>query len=333
MEFRRLQPDLEILIVDDSPSFRAWMRHFLEALPGVKVVGTAMDGRQALEEVQKKGPGAVLLDLESPRGDSLWALEGLRRDHPDVRVVLLTEAGARAPDGKIPVLDKPTDDHDAQRFERSLQALVEEMRADVPAATRPVVPPGGFGALAIGVSTGGPQTLMRILPELSPGLEVPVFIVQHMPGGFTRSLAETLDRCCPLHVVEAVDGEPARPGHVYIAAGGFHLVVERGLADPVMRLTNDPPEHHCRPAVDVLFRSLPEAYGERILSVILTGMGEDGVAGVRTIRSLGGYCVAQDRATSAVYGMPGAVAREGEADEILPEGEIVPRLNALLRAA
>jgi two-component system chemotaxis response regulator CheB len=183
--------------------------------------------------------------------------------------------------------------------------------------------------LAIGCSTGGPDALATVLPALPADLAVPVVVVQHMPPVFTRLLAARLDGQSAVTVAEAVHGEPLVPGRVLIAPGGSHLVVRRVGTSVVAELTEDPPENFCRPAVDVLFRSVAAVYGDRVLAAVLTGMGRDGEKGATVIRDGGGEVVAQDDATSVVWGMPGAVAAAGQADRILP----LPQIGANLAAA
>jgi two-component system chemotaxis response regulator CheB len=192
--------------------------------------------------------------------------------------------------------------------------------------------------LLIGVSTGGPAALDVILPELPANFPIPVLVVQHMPELFTRLLAERLNSKCAIHVCEATAGEPVLPGTVYIARGDWHMEITTadrhgtnsfGASTPVLRLTQEAPENHCRPAVDVLFRSGVAVYGSKVLGVVLTGMGFDGLAGCRTIREHGGIVFAQDQPTSAVWGMPGAVAQAGLAHRVLPLNAIAPEILRL----
>jgi two-component system chemotaxis response regulator CheB len=188
-----------------------------------------------------------------------------------------------------------------------------------PRAAAPRTGPGKKPAvLVIGSSTGGPEALARILPQLPASLPVPILLVQHMPPVFTRQFAQRLDRLCALHVVEAADGSPLMPGTVHLAPGDHHLVVRstgRGLQTG---LNQGPPENFCRPAVDPLFRTAVTAYDGAVLGVVLTGMGSDGRNGAGEIRAAGGTVVVQDQATSVVWGMPGAIAQAGFADEVLP---------------
>jgi two-component system chemotaxis response regulator CheB len=176
--------------------------------------------------------------------------------------------------------------------------------------------------VVIGVSTGGPDALNRLIPMLPGTLSAPVVVVQHMPPVFTRMLAERLDSHSQLTVREAEPGMPLERGHVYIAQGGHHLLIERQGASPVLALGDGPPENSCRPSVDVTMRSALELWGSRTLVVMLTGMGQDGLAGTRALRLQGSRVIAQDEATSAVWGMPGAVAKEGLADRVLPITDI-----------
>jgi len=205
--------------------------------------------------------------------------------------------------------------------------------------TPPIPHQPAFGsppaAILIGVSTGGPAALDLLLPALPATFPLPVLIVQHMPELFTKHLAERLDSRCPLRVREASDGEPIRPGNIYIARGDWHMEVTAHIAIPdhhslpTLRLTRETPENHCRPAVDVLFRTAVAVYGSRLLGVILTGMGHDGLAGSRILREHGGTILAQDQPTSAVWGMPGAVSHAGLANRILPLNAIAPEILRL----
>jgi two-component system chemotaxis response regulator CheB len=191
--------------------------------------------------------------------------------------------------------------------------------------------------LLIGVSTGGPAALDVLLPALPSNFSLPVLVVQHMPELFTKLLAERLNGRCPLRVSEATAGEPVRPGAIYIARGDWHMEVtaqERMAGSfpppvPVLRLTQETPENHCRPAADVLFRTSAQVYGSGVLAVVLTGMGSDGLAGCRIIRQHGGTVLAQDQSTSAVWGMPGAVAQAGLAHRVLPLNAIAPEILRL----
>ncbi|HEX4320434.1 MAG TPA: chemotaxis response regulator protein-glutamate methylesterase [Acidobacteriaceae bacterium] len=204
-----------------------------------------------------------------------------------------------------------------------------------PASQPPQPQPAGAppAVVLIGVSTGGPAALDLVLPGLPANFPLPVLIVQHMPELFTKMLAERLNGRCPLRVVEASAGGPVRAGTIYIARGDWHMEIAATspspASTPALRLTQEPPENHCRPAVDVLFRTGVAVYGARVLGVVLTGMGYDGLIGSRLIRDHGGTVLAQDEATSAVWGMPGAVAQAGLAHRILPLNAIAPEILRL----
>ncbi len=204
-------------------------------------------------------------------------------------------------------------------------------RPVLPTRPRPVGGTRPVSVLAIGCSTGGPNALEVVLPELPSDLGVPVVLVQHMPPMFTRLLAERLDQRSDVHVVEATAGMVLEPNTVYVAPGNHHLVVRRQGARFVTELNQDPPENSCRPAVDVLFRSVAQAFGGDVLACVLTGMGQDGLRGCQTLGDLGAQIVVQDEATSVVWGMPGYIAQSGLADRVLPLAEIGPELARRVR--
>jgi two-component system chemotaxis response regulator CheB len=193
-----------------------------------------------------------------------------------------------------------------------------------------VTPPN---VIAIGVSTGGPVALQELLPHLPSQLNVPIFIVQHMPPVFTKLLAERLSAHSKMPVVEAKDGEEVKPGTIYLAPGGLHMEVRKKFGKTSVALNEGPLENSCRPAVDVLFRSVATVYGASTLAVMLTGMGQDGLLGCQRIKEVGGTVLAQDRASSAVWGMPGAVAEAGLADAVVPLTALPSHIKALVARA
>jgi two-component system chemotaxis response regulator CheB len=288
-----------------------------------------------------------------PVKDGLATLRELRaRDHtvPVIMCSSLTQRGARVTiealaSGASDYVAKPTGQAGreaairalAQELIPKIHALTSRVQARSAAATRTVLPtpplppqvPAKPLVLAIGVSTGGPAALDVLLPALPAGFPLPVLIVQHMPEVFTQLLAERLSRRCSLRVCEAAEGMPATAGCIYIARGNWHMeavAAARPGAPATIHLTQDPPENHCRPAVDTLFRSAARVYGSGVLAVVLTGMGYDGLAGSRVIREQGGSVLAQDQATSTVWGMPGAVAQAGLAYKVLPLAAIAPEI-------
>jgi len=342
---------IRVLVVDDSVVIRRLVTEALAEDPQIEVVGIASNGKIALEKIAQLKPDAVTMDIEMPVMNGIEAVRQLRRRSPRLPVVMfstLTERGASATldalaAGASDYVTKPSNVGSFSESQQNireqlipkLKALTGTRRAAgpsrVPAPASPRRPrTGPFGILAIGCSTGGPDALARVLPALPGDLAVPVVVVQHMPPLFTRLLAQRLDAHCRLHVREAAQGEEIVPGRVLIAPGGLHLTLRRQKATIVTQLTEDPPENFCRPAVDVLFRSVSALYGDRVLAAVLTGMGKDGERGAVQIRSAGGEVFVQDEATSVVWGMPGAVAMSGQADRVLALDRIGPDLATAL---
>ncbi len=352
---------IRVLIVDDSAVMRSLLRSVILTDPGLEVAGTAADGATALDGLRLMAPDLILLDVEMPVMDGLATLRELRARRHAMPVIMcssLTQHGAKVTiealaGGASDYVAKPTGQSGREAAARALaQELLPkihaltgmvEPRASALAATRPVLPlppgqtapppmlapPSKVSMLAIGVSTGGPAALDVLLPQLPRNFPVPVLIVQHMPEVFTRLLAERLSHRCGLQVCEAAEGMAAMAGTVYIARGNWHMEAQaaaRPGAPTTIHLTQAPPENHCRPAVDVLFRSVARAYGPGVLAVVLTGMGYDGLAGARVVLEHGGAVLAQDQATSTVWGMPGAVTQAGLAYKALPLPAIAPEI-------
>ena len=336
--------NLRVLVVDDAVVMRRLIGDVLAAEGDIEVV-TAANGRIGLSKIVQTSPDAVVLDIEMPELDGLGTLRELRKTHPRLPVVMfstLTERGAEATLeamslGASDYVTKPanvgsvTESMDRVRAELvpKIRALCEARNPKVPTASPPapaVVPrPAGtvsgprarVDLVAIGTSTGGPRALHDLLARLPGDLPVPVVIVQHMPPVFTRLLAERLDATCALTVREASGGERLVPGTVWIAPGDHHLVVDLAAGAPVLRLDEGAPENSCRPAVDVLFRSVARVFSARALGVVLTGMGADGQRGAEQLVAGGTDVIVQDEGSSVVWGMPGAVARAGCAAEVL----------------
>lgn len=349
-----------ILIVDDSAVMRSLLRSVVSTDASLEVAGTAADGESALSAIETLRPDAVLLDVEMPVMDGLVTLRKLRaRGHriPVIMCSSLTRRGAKVTIealacGASDYVAKPAGQSGREAAIRTLsqdlipkiQALTGQPQPVVPGLARspltaPMAPlpkaqpiPSVPVALAIGVSTGGPAALDILLPALPADFPLPVLIVQHMPEVFTRLFAERLNARCPLQVHEAIEGEPVRAGAIYIARGNWHMEVLAGarIGSPhTLHLQQGAPENHCRPAVDVLFRSVAAVYRAGALAAVLTGMGSDGMLGCRLIRDHGGSVLAQDESTSTVWGMPGAVANAGLANKVLPLNAMVPEILRL----
>lgn len=353
---------LRCLVVDDSALYRKIVREVLSSIPDVEVVGAVNDGVKALEQIEALKPDLVTLDLEMPRLDGIGVLRELQKRQLGVTAIMVsafTKHGAKATTealglGAFDFILKPTTD--------SLDDSIKQLRRDLtpklmacrlhraanpaplrgapaarpqrptpPAAKRPTprrTPGIRPEVVAIGISTGGPQTLTKILPKLPKNFPAPIVIVQHMPPMFTKSLAEDLDRRCQLKVMEATQGQPVRPGEILIAPGGRQMRVVKQATGTVVQLTDDPPERNCKPAADFLFRSVAKNFGPRCLGVVLTGMGDDGTEGAKLMKAGGAPIFAQDEATCVVYGMPKSIVDNGLADEVLPLEKVHDHLIA-----
>ena len=340
-------PPIRVLIVDDSVVIRKILSEELAKDSAIEIAGLAASGNLALAKIPQVNPDLITLDIEMPGLDGLQTLTEIRKLYPKMPVIMfstLTERGAAATLealalGASDYATKPsnTDSSDGARAHVRAE-LVPKIKslAGVRAAPQPSVLPRPtllrssrqrkIDIIAIGTSTGGPNALASVVPNFPADLSVPIVLVQHMPPLFTRLLAERLDTLSPVSVHEGEPGKKLEPGHVWIAPGNYHMTLARKGMDVVLAMNQDPPENSCRPAVDVLFRSVAQIYGPNVLAAVLTGMGADGLRGARCIREAGGEVIVQDEATSVVWGMPGAVAGAGQADEIYPLEKIGPEI-------
>jgi two-component system chemotaxis response regulator CheB len=336
-------------------------------LQPMELCGVAQDGVECLEAVGRLNPDVLVLDLEMPRLNGLDVLDRLREINPDLPVIMCsshTERGARSTlealtRGASDYVMKPSEQRD---LATALQSLAQQLLPKIavlakgrrrkdnstgckePAqSTRNGEASGGPSApievVVIGLSTGGPSALEQMLPKLPPNFPVPVLIVQHMPKLFTGALAERLDKCCALRVAQAYDNAAIIPGTIWLAPGDSHMEVAPrkmgfGMGDGSLagrgarvKLHQQEPLNHCRPSVDYLFHSAARLYGAGTLALMMTGMGADGLGGARAVHGAGGVVLAQDEATSAVWGMPGRVAEAGIADAVLPLAAIATELR------
>jgi two-component system, chemotaxis family, protein-glutamate methylesterase/glutaminase len=347
---------IRVLVVDDSAYLRKVLAEMLNRSPHIQVVGSASDGQDALEKVQLLHPDVVTLDLYMKGLDGVDFLrrQMKRRPVPVVVCSIASEQGDQAvaamEAGAVEFVRKPTAlaleqvyDIQSELVEkvvsaasaslvklRQLQQWDEEKSPNFPPA--PVRPRAGASLVdlvAIGVSTGGPQALRYLLPLLPADFPAPIGIVLHMPIGYTGPLAEKLDERCALEVLEAREGLELRPGRVVIARAGSHMVVESAGEHSFVRLALSPSDTLHRPSVDVFFRSAAEAFGDRTLGIVLTGMGNDGTAGAAWIKAQGGQVFSEDESTCIVYGMPRSVADAGLSDRVIPLDRMV---RAILEA-
>jgi two-component system chemotaxis response regulator CheB len=329
---------VRVLLVDDSAVMRSLLRMVLEPQRSIEIAGTASSGPEALAAFENLSPDLVLLDIEMPGMNGLEALSKIRlrnRRTPVIMCSTLTSRGARI---TIEALARGATDYvckpGAQNGVRQgVETLTRDLLPKILALFPPLPDPRSAALpaleprptlpsslslppklIVIGVSTGGPAALERLLPKIPATFPLPILIVQHMPRLFTGLLAERLNSLCALRVREADADLRPEPGVVDIARGDWHLELARDMR---LRLNQNEPENFCRPSVDVLFRSAALVCSGRVLGVVLTGMGSDGLAGSRAIRSAGGAVFAQDSATSVIWGMPGAVANAGLANKIL----------------
>jgi len=343
---------IRVLVVDDSALMRKILTKMLSEADDIELVGTAMDGSFALKKVEDLRPDVVTLDLDMPNVDGLTALKQIvdRLQIPVVLVSAHTEKGASITFEALSagavdfvtkpqrLLSTPLDALGATLIEKiRVAAGVKIHRFDArPRTSReptPVptssVPNGSHHLVVIGASTGGPHALSYVLPQIRADFPAALLIVQHMPEGFTTMFAKHLSDLSTIKVKEAADGDPVVPGQALVAPGGSHLSVQQIQSAPTVVLTRSSPVQGMRPSVDVLFRSAGEIYGGRTVGLVMTGMGEDGAEGIEIIRKAGGHTIAQDRATSVVFGMPKAAIDRRAVQKVLPLSEIGPYLNSL----
>lgn len=340
-------PDpIRVLIVDDAVVVRKAVSKALASDPEISVIGTAADGKIALAKIKQLKPDVVILDIEMPECDGFEVLRVLRRERSRVWTLMfstLTQRGAAQTIDALSLgahdyVSKPTTCTGVNGYQEGIKKVASELIPKIKRfknkvrslqgktisavkKSRPMIRIKSAQipeVVAIGISTGGPEALSSLLPQFSKTFPSPILIVQHMPKLFTKLLADRLDAGSKIKVREGAEGMVLEPGVAYIAPGDFHLSVRRNGTKTKIALSKEAPENSCRPAADFLFRSVAEIFGKHVLGVIMTGMGQDGLKGLRTIKAKGGTVFAQDEATSVVWGMPSAVVNEGLANFVLP---------------
>lgn len=344
------QSIIKVLIVDDSAVIRGLMTQAINSDPGLNVVGSAMHGQTALTWLEKNQADVVILDVEMPVMDGISCLQRLKQDHPDLPVIMassLTMAGAeitlKALDlGAAGCVAKPVATNPSAAIEQVARDLIPLIKALVRAnnstpqtdCSHLNASPSGLPAktpmiLVIGSSTGGPNALKTVLTAIPEKFTIPILIAQHMPPLFTKTLADHIQQVAKRPAAEAVDGELIERGRIYIAPGDHHMVIDKQNDRMIIRLNQEAPEHFCRPSVNPLYASAAKWYGSSALAVMLTGMGDDGIEGAHSISERKGYIIAQDEQSSVVWGMPGAIANAGLANQVLPLRNIAPELARL----
>jgi len=334
---------ITVLVVDDSAFMRKALKRMLRSDSMIRVVGDAKDGLEAIEKIKRLEPDVVTLDVKMPGMDGLEALKRIMREKPTpvLMVSSLTNEGGgvtlRALDaGAVDFVDKSSC-HTVMDIISIADTLVEKVKVVagvdlMKVVTKPTVVPAKpksvkttivsdeapLHIIAIGASTGGPMSLETILNQLPEDYPGAVMVVQHMPVGFTASFAERLNNVCPMQVKEAEENDPVVPGRIYIAPGGYHLKLKRNDNKFQALLSKYPRDTMHTPSVDVMMKSVAEIWPGQMMGVILTGMGADGVEGIRAMKSMGGKIIAQNEQTCVVYGMPKAAYQTGCVNQMVP---------------
>lgn len=344
---------IRVLVVEDSAAVTEFLLHILRSDPEIEVAGTARDGEEALQAVERMRPDVITMDVHMPKMNGFDATRRIMEARPTPIVIVSgtadvseTASAFRAVEaGALALLARPTGVGHPD-YERTAAELIQTVKlmsevkvvrrwpryrpkddgaASIPVGTPAL--PGTVAVVAVGASTGGPQVLQVILSQLPQDFPAPVLLVQHIATGFTEALTDWLSHSSNLPVRIAADGERILPGHVYIAPDGLHVKVHR---TGTICLSNEDPENGLRPAISVLFRSVAKLYGRQAVGVLLTGMGKDGAAELKLMKEKGAVTIAQDRETSVVHGMPGEAIRIGAADYVLPAEKIAAALMSLV---
>ena len=361
--------EVRVMLVDDSAVIRGLIARMIEGEPGLRVAASVGNGQMAVDRLKSQPVDVIILDIEMPVMDGLTAIPKLLEIKSDVKIIMastLTEKNAdislRALQaGATDYVPKPTATREISGGDTFKHELLEKIRQLGLVTRRPASTPNGAARepvkvaektakplyekpvqlraggriqpriLAVGSSTGGPQALFQLFKDIRPDINLPVVVTQHMPATFTTILAEHIAKASGWPCTEASDGMTLQAGHIYVAPGDYHMTVEKSGTGMVIRTNQNPPENFCRPAVDPMLRSLAAEFGGAVLAVILTGMGHDGREGGRAVVDAGGTIVAQDEATSVVWGMPGAVATAGLCEAVLPLNDLGSHIMSKIR--
>ncbi|MDT2815854.1 chemotaxis response regulator protein-glutamate methylesterase [Vagococcus carniphilus] len=332
---------MQIMVVDDSAFMRKVISDQINKIPNLSVCVTARSGEDALHKLNKVKPDLITLDIEMTGMNGLETLEKIKTEF-DIPVIMLSSHSGEEmtitclEKGAMDFVEKPANLSDIEEsFTLELGSKIKSIVPSVEA--KPVMKqvsdnkgkafPTQIKAIVIGASTGGPKALMQLIKCIPANLKIPIFIVQHMPKGFTKSFSNRLNQEASVEVVEATHGEIIRPGVVYVAPGDYHMRIDGRMIE----LSEEEKIHSVRPAVDPLFHSASKVYGKHLVGVILTGMGSDGADGMKVISENGGFNIAQNRETSVVYGMPRRAAELGVVDEVLSLDMIGTKIDWMIR--
>lgn len=351
---------IRTLIVDDSAFMRKSLQIMLESDPLIEIIDTARDGQQAIDLIKRHRPDVVTLDIEMPRMDGLSALKVIMKECPTsvIMVSSLTTEGAEATIKamelgavdfipkelsyvnlnivkiKEEIIDKVKAIGRHAKLKERLSRIVKgperTSKVSETVLTQKKLPKYIYSAIGLGISTGGPLSLQKVIPLLSEKINIPIFIVQHMPPKFTQSLSERLNNMSPLNVKEAADGDIVKGGTVYIAPGGKHMTIISRNGSKQILISDEPSNTLHKPSVDVMLDSALNVYGKSLLGIIMTGMGKDGLEGIKRLKSLGGYSIVQNETSCVVYGMPKAIVDNNLADSIIPLDQFPETINKLV---
>ncbi len=360
-----MSDNLSIFIINKNASYRHILSSIVSSIPKAELAGMASRGKFAFSKIALLKPDLVLIDSVISEKDRIDTIDQIRNDFPDIEVIMISGGSIEDADTTVKALETGAIDFVSKPEHRSPQeSLTELTKALTPilklaitrkhcrriknsTSTNEIKPlhkkssrafrkpkknplPKIIEVVALGVSTGGPNALMKVIPHLEPDFPVPILAVQHMPPTFISSLTKRLNLYSHIPVVEGKDGQKIEKGTMYIAPGISHMTVKKSPGKTSLVLSDSAPVNSCKPSADVLFRSIGEIYGGNVLTVILTGMGKDGAEGVSFIREKGGYSIVQDERTSVIWGMPGEIVKARDADEILSLDKIACRITELV---